>query len=361
MAIVKKGSDAADRQPPRGKDMPPPPPDGPEGNPPGINWGKLLLTSITGLGVLIYAIGYCCHAGHHKMLGVCYIECPHETVVHDGALFFVLALLSVLAALCTLRLAWIVLLVSGTAFVLHRCVRYPSEGRFCEKATAVILSKVAPAIIMASLHVLFFFLAAVIASQMDLLLAGTSPVAESQTVACVFTALTSHSPQLPELLADIRCARSVYGLIFLTAAMICLWWVGWLFRSGRRSAMRKEEGKWLRLRRTAGRVVSVLVLYLLLLSVVLVFYLYGFLVKSNRYPVIKAEGTAARLLASETLFVLGDSGSRAVLYSVDRGEGKVWWVEKSAYLPASRSEPAKNLFECIDCNCACHETQRTSR
>ena len=98
MGIVKKGSDAADRQPPRGNGVPPPPADRPQGNPPGINWAKLLLTSITGLGALIYAIGYCCHAGHHKMLGVCYIECPHGTVVHDGVLFFVLALLSVLAA-----------------------------------------------------------------------------------------------------------------------------------------------------------------------------------------------------------------------------------------------------------------------
>ena len=37
-------------------------------------------------------------------------------------------------------------------------------------------------------------------------------------------------------------------------------------------------------------------------------------------------------------------------------EAKIWWVEKSAYVPASRSEPARDLFERADPDCACHET-----
>jgi len=89
----------------------------------------------------------------------------------------------------------------------------------------------------------------------------------------------------------------------------------------------------------------VLGFYFLLLFVVLSFCLYGYLVKSNKYPVIELQAAEAKSFPAETLFVLGDSGSRTLLYSSQKGKAKIWWVESSTYLPASRSKPPESIFK----------------
>ena len=354
MAIVKNANHAGNQGQPEGGDTRLPGADRPAENLDRAQWGKFLITSVTGLGVLIYGIGYCCHVGHHKMLGVSRIECAHESVILDGVQFFILAPLCVLGALCTLWLTWVILLLSVAVFLLGRFARSVSRRGSGPWGSAVIPSRIANVGFMALLHALFFFLASVIGSQVDLLLASKNQVGRAGTAAVVFRTLTSQSSQLPELLAEPRCARSVYGVLFLIATIICLRWVGWLLKPGCGSRMAREHRGWLKT--MVKRVGSGIGLYVILLLVVLVFYLYGFLVKSNRYPVIRSEGAAAGLLPAENLSVLGDSGSCTLLYSVDPGEAKIWWVEKSAYVPASRSEPARDLFERADPDCACHET-----
>ncbi len=71
---------------------------------------------------------------------------------------------------------------------------------------------------------------------------------------------------------------------------------------------------------------------------------FSFLVKSNEYPLIDLKREQAGALPARA-FVLGHSESHSLLYWPERPEPGIWWVDKTAHLPALQQERMVDLFE----------------
>jgi hypothetical protein len=311
----------------------------PEGTGTGImSLGKSLIGSVAGLGALVYAAGYLCHVGHHQMLGVSQVQYASEQVIHDGICFFALVPICVLLSLYTAWLPWVVLFLWAIALPPLQLLRRLSD-RILRGRGGVGLSKVISAVVGLGLTVLFFLLASVVLSQRGLLfvLPGESAVTSSTSL---FSIVTSHDDRLMELLVTGR-SRSLYGLLFVVGAA-CLWWWGryvvWLACQG----VLLQEAKAAKRMCECG--LLGLALYVSLLIVALLLTLYGFLVKSNEYPLVEIHRAQADSLPVQA-FVLGHSASYTLLYWPGGPRPEVWWVEDTGYLPGLQWQPKKDLFE----------------
>jgi len=178
-----------------------------------------------------------------------------------------------------------------------------------------------------------------VVSQKGLLLVVDSK-APAMSSTSLFTAVTSHSDHLRKLLETDR-SRSLYGQLFVLGAVCLYWWVrniAWLVGRGALSEAATTARKMWR----SG--ILALSFYVVLLIVSLLLNLYGFLVKSNEYPLIDLKPTQAGPLPAQA-FVLGHSESHSLLYWPEGPEPGIWWVDKTAHLPALQRQPMADLFK----------------
>jgi len=304
-----------------------------------VDCGKFVIASVTGLGALIYAIGYLANIGHHQMLGIPHIDYANDKIVFDGICFFLLTPVCVLLSFCTSWLSWVVLFLASLRLVSIRRMahRDPAQEQDARRGVARLSGPMETTVVIL-LTILCLFLAAIVFSQRDLLLAQTGkPV----TGEILFAALTSHNARLPILLGNGR-SRSLYGLLFLLMVVCSLWWGRDVDATIRHRPLCRGASTW---RKTLAWGRLALGMYVLLLFVVLVFCLYGFLVKSNEYPEIELQQAKADLLPSERLFLIGYSGSQALLYAPAGRSPSIWWLDRNACLPVSQSQAERNLFD----------------
>jgi hypothetical protein len=305
-----------------------------------MSLGKSLIGSVAGLAALVYAAGYLCHVGHHQMLGVSQVQYANEQVIYDGICFFVLAPPCVLLSLCTAWLPWVVLFLWAAAMPPLRLAGRLSD-RVLRGRGVGGLSRVVSTAVALALTVLFILLASVILSQKGLLF--VSPDGSSTaSPASLFRVVTSHDERLMLLLETGR-SRSLYGLLFIVGAVCLCWWgrhVVWLTC---RDALLQEAAAAKRLCKCG---LLALALYASLLIMALLLILYGFLVKSNEYPLVDIHCGQTDSLPARA-FVLGHSASHTLLYWPGGSRPEVWWVEDTGYLPGRQWQPKKDLFEYI--------------
>lgn len=288
---------------------------------------------------LVYAVGYLCHLGHQKMLGISQIENTTDRIIQDGVMFCFLWPIFVFISLFVSWLSVILLLV-----VLRMILRSLRE-RFqapLSQIVNIVTKRYLPLTVTTCvvLHAVYFFLAATIQSQRELLLTEQHEVPAGIS-AVLFRVITSHCPELPRLLGTGDC-YCLYGLLFLLCIACLLPWSKLILVSFRRSESSISTARGSILTRV---LLSVSVFFVILLLIIQALF-YGFLCKSNEYPVIRVDETSNQSLpagiAGEDLFVLGHNKSRTLLYS--ENNRKIWWVLDYHYLPASRSKTAQKLF-----------------
>lgn len=306
-----------------------------------LDWGKFLAALVTGLGALIYAIGYLCHLGHHKMLGISHIEYPNDQIIFDGVCFFILTPLCVFLAFCISWLPWIISLLLLVIFFSPPIITSLFHKKPNLNHYILRILKIVTIILVVFLHFVLFFIASIVIPQKDLLLSSQNQRFPINPAKILFAAISSHCPQLSYLLESGR-SRSLYGLLFFSAVICSGWWIRYIFKS---FYQQKPLSDISTIKVVVKRGFIVLGFYFLLLFTVLSFCLYGYLVKSNKYPVIEFQLSEAKPFPEETVYVLGDSGSKILLYSPQKGKERIWWVENSAYLPASRSKPPESIFK----------------
>lgn len=337
---------------------------------------KTLVGYSAAIAAFTYAIGYFCNVMHFRMLGVTpEVDFSNERVIYHGVMFWVLTPLSWVSALVSVSLlgtmSWIALLILVLAprWWWGQCSTggwAPSCLAWCRKKGKALhdsgfvrvlhrlgcwqflirpLLRYLPLVLLTLVMAFSFGLSGVIFKQTDLLVAEAAET--DDTAARVFEWLTGYPSDLRQLLAKDGGPPCVYGCLSLFAVVCTLSWGG-LFRhripDWRPPAGAPKVGG-------PGQLLFIVSGFLLAVQLLLVVALYGFLMASNRYPVIEVRVPALAGEAErgelpppphgERLLIIGKRGTSLVVYS--KCSKQLRWIDESKLLSAIQREP-ENLF-----------------